>query len=195
VRGKLEESYPNYFTHLFSAMHDLSTFRNHLDEFAARLVPRADSPGSERFSRARQPSSRSVPKPCKCGVAQRESTEISKLRKLGPDTSERTAEVRENRATGFHARRASERAEMCSAACTWQDYRNVPHESVPIGCATRKRSGWCALGHKHQSSRFSRRRIGTWGRRSAYSTWNGPRKLPGRGSPSTTIWVRNSSAR
>ena len=114
-------------------MHDLSTFRNHLDEFAARLATRGFTLDLDDF-RELDVRRRAVVTETEQLRALRnsESMEISKLRKQGEDTGERQRKVREI------GERISTLEEQVKAL--EEEFRlhlagipNVPHESVPVG--------------------------------------------------------------
>ncbi len=114
-------------------MHDLSYFRNHLEQAAARLAARgfelnaAEFQALDRERRAKVSEAESL-------KAQRnaESGEIGKLRKQGVDTSERQQRVRElgERIAALDAQvnEVDERFRALLAAVP-----NLPHESVPEG--------------------------------------------------------------
>jgi len=114
-------------------MHDLSTFRNHLDEFAARLATRGFTLDLNDFRELDSRRRAAVTETEQLrALRNSESTEISKLRKQGADTSERQQKVREI------GDRISALDEQLTALD--DEFRlhlagipNVPHESVPIG--------------------------------------------------------------
>jgi seryl-tRNA synthetase len=114
-------------------MHDLSTFRNHLDEFAARLATRGFTLDLDDF-RELDARRRAVVTETEQLRALRnsESMEISKLRKQGEDTSERQRKMRE---IGDRISALEEQVKALD-----EEFRlhlagipNVPHESVPVG--------------------------------------------------------------
>lgn len=114
-------------------MHDLSTFRNHLDDFAARLATRGFTLDVDDFrsldSRRRAAVTESEQLRA---LRNSESMEISKLRKQGADTSERQQKVRE---IGDRISALEEQVKTLD-----EEFRlhlagipNVAHESVPVG--------------------------------------------------------------
>lgn len=114
-------------------MHDLSFFRNNLEEMAARLAERGFTLNVEEF-RALDQKRRSALTEAEQLKARRntESMEISKLRKQGVDTTERQKEMR---AIGERITALDE-----EAAALDEQFRqamagvpNLPHESVPRG--------------------------------------------------------------
>jgi seryl-tRNA synthetase len=114
-------------------MHDLSTFRNHLDEFAARLATRGFTLDLDDF-RALDGRRRAAVTEVEQLRALRksESLEISKLRQQGQDTSERQRKVREigDRISAVEEQvKALEEEFRLHLACI----PNLPHESVPVG--------------------------------------------------------------
>jgi seryl-tRNA synthetase len=114
-------------------MHDLSTFRNHLDEFATRLATRGftlDLNGFRELDSRRRAAVTETEQ--LRALRNSESAEISKLRKQGADTSERQQKVRE---IGDRISALDEQLKALD-----DEFRlhlagipNVPHESVPIG--------------------------------------------------------------
>jgi seryl-tRNA synthetase len=114
-------------------MHDLSTFRNHLDEFAARLATRGFTLDLDDFRELDLRRRAAVTETEQLRALRNSaSLEISKLRKQGEDTSERQRQVREM------ADRISALEEQVKALD--EEFRlhlagipNVPHESVPVG--------------------------------------------------------------
>jgi seryl-tRNA synthetase len=114
-------------------MHDLSTFRNHLDEFAARLATRGFTLDLDDFRELDLRRRAAVTETEQLRALRNSaSLEISKLRKQGEDTSERQRKVREM------ADRISALEEQVKALD--EEFRlhlagipNVPHESVPVG--------------------------------------------------------------
>jgi seryl-tRNA synthetase len=114
-------------------MHDLSTFRNHLDEFAARLATRGFTLDLNDFRELDSRRRAAVTETEQLrALRNSESTEISKLRKQGADTSERQQKVRE---IGDRISALDEQLKALD-----DEFRlhlagipNVPHESVPIG--------------------------------------------------------------
>lgn len=114
-------------------MHDLSTFRNNLDEFAARLATRGFTLDVEDF-RSLDSRRRAAVTESEQLRAQRnsESMEISKLRKQGIDTSAQQQKVRE---IGDRIASLEEQVKALD-----EEFRlhlagipNVAHESVPVG--------------------------------------------------------------
>jgi seryl-tRNA synthetase len=114
-------------------MHDLSTFRNNLDEFATRLATRGFTLDLEDFRsldgrrRAAVTESEQLR-----ALRNSESMEISKLRKQGADTTDRQQQVRE---IGDRISALEEQVKALD-----EEFRlhlagipNVPHESVPVG--------------------------------------------------------------
>jgi seryl-tRNA synthetase len=114
-------------------MHDLSTFRNNLDEFAKRLATRNFTLDMEDFRsldgrrRAAVTESEQLR-----ALRNSESMEISKLRKQGADTTDRQQQVRE---IGDRISALEEQVKALD-----EEFRlhlagipNVPHESVPVG--------------------------------------------------------------
>ncbi|MCE5306325.1 MAG: serine--tRNA ligase [Acidobacteriales bacterium] len=114
-------------------MHDLSTFRNHLDEFAARLATRGFTLDLNDFRELDSRRRAAVTETEQLrALRNSESAEISKLRKQGVDTSERQQKVRE---IGDRISALDEQLKALD-----DEFRlhlagipNVPHESVPIG--------------------------------------------------------------
>ncbi|MGA2117922.1 MAG: serine--tRNA ligase [Bryobacteraceae bacterium] len=114
-------------------MLDLSYFRSHFDEVAARLATRASVPSLDRFRELdqRRRSAISEAEQLKAQV-NAESAEIGKLRREGADTSDRQDRVRELKA------RIGEGDEEVKAVDAefgelMKGIPNLPHESVPVG--------------------------------------------------------------
>ncbi|MEN6602271.1 MAG: serine--tRNA ligase [Bryobacteraceae bacterium] len=114
-------------------MHDLSTFRNHLDEFAARLATRGFTLDLNDFRELDSRRRVAVTETEQLrALRNSESAEISKLRKQGVDTSERQQKVRE---IGDRISALDEQLKALDDEFRLHLARipNVPHESVPIG--------------------------------------------------------------
>ncbi|MEP6714412.1 MAG: serine--tRNA ligase [Terriglobia bacterium] len=114
-------------------MHDLGTFRAHLDAIAERLATRGVMLPLEEF--------RDLDKSRRAAITESEqlraeqnalSREIAKLRKEGVDT---TDTQQRSRAMGDHAAELAKQVEAVDAR--FQEMLagipNVPHESVPVG--------------------------------------------------------------
>jgi seryl-tRNA synthetase len=114
-------------------MHDLSTFRNNLDEFAARLATRGFTLDLDDFRELDHRRRTAVTETEQLrALRNSESMEISKLRKQGTDTSEWQQKVRE---IGERIAALDEQVKALD-----EEFRlhlagipNVPHESVPVG--------------------------------------------------------------
>jgi seryl-tRNA synthetase len=114
-------------------MLDLSYFRSHFDEVAARLATRASVPSLDRFRELdrRRRSAISEAEQLKAQV-NAESAEIGKLRREGADTGDRQDRVRELKA------RIADGDEVVKAVDAefgelMKGIPNLPHESVPVG--------------------------------------------------------------
>ncbi|MGP8243005.1 MAG: serine--tRNA ligase [Bryobacteraceae bacterium] len=114
-------------------MFDLSYFRSHFDEVAARLATRASVPNLDQFRALdrRRRSAISEAEQLKAQV-NAESIEIGKLKREGADTGERQDRVRELKA------RIAEGDEVVKAVDAefgelMKGIPNLPHESVPVG--------------------------------------------------------------
>jgi seryl-tRNA synthetase len=114
-------------------MHDLSVFRNHLEDAAARLATRGFALDLEQFReldlkrRAAMTETETLR-----AVRNRESAEISKLRREGVDTSEQQLKVRE---IGDRITALDEQVKAVDES--FRDLLtgipNLPHASVPVG--------------------------------------------------------------
>ncbi len=117
-------------------MHDLSTFRNHLDAIAERLGTRGFRLDTEEF-RKMDGDRRAAVTESEQLKAQRnsESQEIAKLRKAGEDTTERQAKVRE---MGDRMAALEEQVKMYDERFreAMASIPNTPHESVPVGASS-----------------------------------------------------------
>jgi seryl-tRNA synthetase len=114
-------------------MLDLSYFRSHFDEVAARLATRASVPSLDRFRELdqRRRSAISEAEQLKAQV-NAESAEIGKRKREGADTSDRQDRVRELKA------RIAEGDEVVKAVDAefgelMKGIPNLPHQSVPVG--------------------------------------------------------------
>ncbi len=114
-------------------MHDLNYFRSNLDAVAARLAGRGFALDVDAF-RALDSRRRAAVTETEQLKATRnsESTEISKLKKQGVDTSERQQKMREigDRITALDKQVGELDEEFRLALAS---VPNVPHESVPVG--------------------------------------------------------------
>lgn len=114
-------------------MHDLSFFRNNLEEIAGRLADRGFTLNVEEF-RELDAKRRAALTEAEQLKAKRnaESMEISKLRKQGADTSERQREMRAmgERITALDGEAAELDEKFRQAMAV---VPNLPHESVPRG--------------------------------------------------------------
>ena len=114
-------------------MLDLSYFRSHFDEVAARLATRASVPSLDRFRELdqRRRSAISEAEQLKAQV-NAESSEIGKLRREGADTTGRQDRVREMKARIAEAEKAVDAVDA-EFGELMKGIPNLPHESVPIG--------------------------------------------------------------
>ena len=114
-------------------MLDLSYFRNHFDEVAARLATRAPVPNLDQFRDLdrRRRSAISEAEQLKAQV-NAESSEIGKLRREGADTTGRQDRVREMKARIAEAEKAVDAVDA-EFGELMKGIPNLPHESVPIG--------------------------------------------------------------
>lgn len=114
-------------------MHDLNTFRNNLDEIAARLATRGFQLDVEEFReldrKRRQFLTESEQLKAQRNAA---SAEIGKLRKAGEDTSARQEQVRQmgERMAELDAKAAEVDAEFGELM---KRIPNIPYPDVPIG--------------------------------------------------------------
>lgn len=114
-------------------MHDLNSFRNHLDEIAARLSTRGYKLDVDAFReldrKRRQFLTESEQLKAERNAA---SVEIGKLRKAGEDTSARQEQVRQ---MGERIAQLDAQAEAVDGefAQLMQGIPNVPYPDVPVG--------------------------------------------------------------
>ena len=114
-------------------MHDLSTFRNHLEEVATRLATRGFTLDLEQFRELDlQRRAAFTETETLRAVRNRESAEISKLRREGVDTAAQQLEVRQ-----IGDRIAVLEEQVKAVDENFRDLLtgipNLPHASVPVG--------------------------------------------------------------
>ena len=114
-------------------MHDLSFFRNNLEEIAARLAERGFTLNVEEFRELDQKRRAALTEAEQLKARRNnETAEIGKLRKQGVDTSERQSEIRAmgERIGALDGEAASLDEQFRQAMA---GVPNLPHESVPRG--------------------------------------------------------------
>jgi len=114
-------------------MHDLSFFRNHVEEIRTRLESRGFTLDTEAFQELDRRRRQCVTESEQLKAERNQATaEIGKLRKSGADTAERQQAVR-----AMGERIAELDAEANKVDAEFRDVLarvpNIPHESVPVG--------------------------------------------------------------